>query len=119
MASLARRGIFVDEWEDVGELTLAEKSWIKLCLRIAQEDLRHLGRIMDTIDMLEQSASGGPSLFCFKLALFSGIFSQGPKIVTGILFLPLFGTSNFDNWPFLTQLTYERVTYLKRNPYYL
>ena len=39
-------------------------------------------------------------------------------VVKSNIFQNFFWTSSFDGFPFLCQLRYERVIYLKRKPYY-
>ena len=37
-----------DEWTAQGEPIFSQKSWIKLCMKVARHDMTNLGSIMET-----------------------------------------------------------------------
>ena len=44
----------IDAWEEAGAPAMTSKSWVKLCVRVAQNDLTNLQHIMDIAQKLDK-----------------------------------------------------------------
>ena len=52
----------IDAWEDAGNPMLTRSGWSKLCMRIAQRDMKHLQSIFEIAQKLEAEEERTPTL---------------------------------------------------------